>query len=94
MKRVIWTRQAIEDVEAIASYVGRDSPRYAALLEDRLVAAVEQVGQFSESGRIVPEIGEATLREVVHGNYRLVYRLGSETVEIITVHHGARLLRL
>ena len=94
MKRVIWTRQAIEDIEAITAYVGRDSPRYAALLADRLVAAVEQVGQFPESGRIVPEIGDEALREIVHGNYRIVYRLGSETVEIITVHHGARLLRL
>lgn len=92
--RVIWTRQAVEDVEAITTYVARDSPRYAALLADRLVAAVERVAQFPESGRIVPEIGDPTLREVVHGNYRIVYRLGSAAVEVIAVHHGARLLRL
>ena len=55
---------------------------------------MEQVGQFPESGRIVPEIGDEVLREVVHGNYRIVHRLGSEAVEIITVHHGARLPRL
>jgi toxin ParE1/3/4 len=68
--------------------------RYAVLLAERLIAAVEQIGQFPESGRVVPEIGEETLRDIVHGNYRIVYRLGSEAVEIIAVHHGARLFRL
>ncbi len=94
MKRVIWTRQAVEDVEAIRSYVARDSERYATLLVERLVAAVERAGHFPESGRIVPEVGDAALREIVHGNYRIVYRLTREAVEIVTVHHGARLLRL
>ena len=40
MTRVIWTREAVEDVEAIKAYVARDSVRYAALLVERIVAAV------------------------------------------------------
>lgn len=94
MKRVIWTRQAVEDVEAIEAYVSRDSERYAVLLAERLVAAIERVGLFPESGRVVPEVGDATLREVVYGNYRIVYRVLPEAVEVVTVYHGARLLRL
>lgn len=94
MKRVIWTRQAVEDVEAIKAYVARDSERYAVLLAERLVAAIERVGLFPESGRVVPEVGDAGLREVVHGNYRIVYRVLPEAVEVVTVYHGARLLRL
>lgn len=94
MKRVIWTRQAVEDVEAIKAYVARDSARYAVLLAERLVAAIEHVGLFPESGRVVPEVNDATLREVVSGNYRIVYRVLSEVVEIVTVYHDARLLRL
>ncbi|KRT76485.1 MAG: plasmid stabilization system protein [Armatimonadetes bacterium CSP1-3] len=94
MRRVIWTRQAVEDVEAIKAYVARDSERYAVLLAERLVAAIERVGLFPESGRVVPEVNDATLREVVYGNYRIVYRVLPEAVEVVTVYHGARLLRL
>jgi toxin ParE1/3/4 len=92
--RVIWTRQAVEDVEAIKAYVARDSERYAGLLAERLVAAVDRLELFPHSGRIVPEVGDDFLREVIYGNYRLVYRLQAESVEVVTIYHGARLLRV
>jgi len=46
------------------------------------------------SGRVVPEVGDDTVREVIHGNYRMVYRVRSDLVEIVTVFHGARFFRL
>ncbi len=94
MKRVIWTRQAVEDVEAIKAYVARDSEHYATFLADRLVAAIERLERFPQSGRIVPEVGDESLREVIHENYRLVYRVRADSVEVVTVYHGTRLLRL
>jgi len=63
--RVIWTRQAVEDVQAIQAYVARDSERYASLLTERLVAAVGRLESFPQSGRIVPEVGDVSLREVL-----------------------------
>jgi len=42
----------------------------------------------------VPEVGDESLREVIHGNYRIVYRVSDQAVEIVTVFHGARLFRL
>jgi plasmid stabilization system protein ParE len=92
--RVIWTRQAVEDVEAIKAYVARDSERYAGLLAERLVAAVSRLELFPQSGRVVPEVGDESLREVIYGSYRLVYRLQTESVEVVTVYHAARLLRV
>ena len=95
MMRVIWTRQAVEDVEAIKTYVARDSLRYAALLVERIVGAVDRLESFPESGRVVPEVGDNTLREVIFGAYRIVYRVQSqESVQVVTVHHAARLLRV
>jgi len=91
---VIWAPQAIEDVKAIRSYVARDSAHYADLLVERIVAAVSRLETFPRSGRVVPEVGDESLREVVYENYRIVYRLQPGTIEIITVFHGARLLRL
>ena len=45
------------------------------------------------SGRVMPELGDGAIREVIHGNYRIVYRLRHDLVEIATVFHGARLFR-
>lgn len=94
MSRVVWTRQALEDVESIRDYVARDSAHYARLLTERLVATVERLELFPASGRVVPEVGDPGLREIVEGNYRLVYRLTDDVAEVVTVFHGARLLKL
>jgi plasmid stabilization system protein ParE len=92
--RLIWSLQAIEDVEAIRTYVARDSEQYANLLIDRIIAAVDRLEGFPLSGRVVPEVGDESLREVIYRNYRIVYRLKPEIIEIVTVFHAARLLRL
>ena len=94
MTQIIWSPQAIEDVEAIRAYVARDSPRYADLLVERLVSAVEHLETDPLSGRVVPEVGNDTVREIIHGNYRIVYRVRPDLLEIVTVFHGARLFRL
>jgi toxin ParE1/3/4 len=56
--------------------------------------AVEGLETDPLSGRVVPEVGDDTVREVIHGNYRIVYRVRPDLVEIVTVFHGARLFRL
>jgi toxin ParE1/3/4 len=55
---------------------------------------VERLKDNPRSGRVVPELGNESIREVIHGNYRIVYRLQREVVEIATVFHGARLFPL
>jgi toxin ParE1/3/4 len=92
--RVIWAPQAIEDVEAIRAYVARDSPHFAGLVVELIVAAVARLETHPLSGRVVPEVGDESLREVIQGNYRIVYRLRHDVVELVTVFHGARLFRL
>jgi plasmid stabilization system protein ParE len=92
--RVIWAPQAIQDVEAIRAYVTRDSVHYADLVVERIVAAVGRLEDNPRSGRVVPALGDETVREVLDGNYRIVYRLRHDAVEISTVFHGARLFRL
>jgi len=89
--RIVWAPQAIQDVEAIRVHVARDSALYADLVVERLVAAVERLQDHPRSGRVVvPELGDESIREVIHGNYRIVYRLRGDVVEIATVFHGAR----
>ncbi|TKB71134.1 MAG: type II toxin-antitoxin system RelE/ParE family toxin [Nitrospira sp.] len=94
MRRIVWTRRAIEDTQAIKTFIAQDSPRSANLVVERLIAAIEHLPTFPESGRIVPEIQEPAVREIIRPPYRIVYRVRQEEIHIITVHHAARLLRL
>ena len=55
-----------------------------------LFAAVDRLREYPLSGRVVPELQQATLREVVDAPYRIVYRVRAEVLEVITVVHAAR----
>jgi addiction module RelE/StbE family toxin len=89
--RILWSPQALLDLESIRDYIARDSPRYAELVVRRLVAAVERLEGFPQSGRIVPERNTEDIREIIVKPYRLVYRLRPEFVEIVTVFRASRL---
>lgn len=90
MIELIWSPQSFQDLESIRAYVAADSPLYAELTVQRIVAAVERLRTFPESGRIVPERQSPDLREVIVGKYRVVYRRTAGAVEIATVFRGSR----
>ncbi len=92
MAQVRWTPQAADDFDAITEFIAKDSPHFAGLFAADVLETVDRIGEFPESGRIVPEIGERAVREVILGNYRIIYRCHPAAVEILTVYHGARLL--
>ena len=89
--RIEWTDPAITDLAAIRDYIARDSEHYAVQFVGRLIEAVEKLESFPEMGRRVPESHEEEgIREILFRNYRVIYRLRSERIQIITVLHGAR----
>ena len=90
MTLVAWSSESIRDVESIRAFIAQDSPVYAELVARRIVAAVERLHVFPESGRIVPERQDPEIREVIVAPYRLVYRLRTGTVEIVTVFRGSQ----
>ncbi len=90
MAPVIWAPAALKDAEDIAAYVARDSADQAALLVARLIEATDRLAEFPESGRVIPEIAHPDCREVIVGNYRVMYRLEGGQVWITGVVHGAR----
>ena len=89
--KVVWARQAREDLRAIRNYIARDAPFTAAMFVQRLRSAADRLRKFPESGHEVPEIPNAEIREVVFGQYRIIYRFREGLVEILNVFHGARL---
>jgi len=92
MAKLVWSPRALEDLEAIREYIGRDSDRYARLFVERAVQLVESIPLHPLLGAIVPEYRREELRERHFQNYRIVYRFHAEVVEIVTIVHAARLL--
>lgn len=90
MTQVIWSPRSVADLEEIRAYIETDSPAWADLTVRRLVAAIERLQHFPDSGRMVPERQSPDLREIVSGTYRIVYRRQPTTVEIATVFRGSR----
>lgn len=93
MGAVGWTPKARGDLEAAVGYIARDSPRLARSFAARIESATDRLTTFPRSGRVVPELERPDIRELIVQSYRVVYRLQGDGVEILTVHHGARLLR-
>lgn len=87
-RTLVWSPEAIEDIEAIAAYIERDSPWYAKSVASRLVDTAESIPEYPELGRIVPEIGDPSIRERLIYRYRVVYRLDEHRVLIVAVIHG------
>jgi toxin ParE1/3/4 len=89
MPTIQWTEFARADLRAIYAFIARDSRVYARRTVDRIRIAVERLKRFPGSGTRVHEWDRPELREIVVGNYRVIYRLGDRTVEILTVIHAA-----
>ena len=81
--RLVWSPEAVEDIEAIAAYIERDSPHYARVVASRLVETAESIPDFPEIGRVVPEAGDPNLRERFVYSYRLIYRLEQQRILVL-----------
>jgi addiction module RelE/StbE family toxin len=91
---VRWTPQAVEDLRSIRLFIERDSPRYGRLVAERLFEATLRIERFPRSGRIVPEVGREEYRELIVGEYRIVYRLDGDAAVLLTVFRSSRLFPL
>jgi addiction module RelE/StbE family toxin len=87
---VVWSPEAERDLQSIRDYIAHDSQRYAELVVRRIIAGVERLSIFPESGRVVPELDTPTIREVIVDIFRVVYRYRGDLVEIATVFRGSR----
>src|SRR5216110_2906040 len=89
---VAWSSSALEDVEAIAIYISRDSISYAAAVVKKILDSTNSLKDFPFLGRVVPEFEDQNIREVFAYSYRIVYRIHGERITVASVIHGKRLL--
>ena len=91
--KLAWSPEAIEDIEAIAAYIERDSPWYAHAVVSRIITTAETIPEHPEMGRVVPEIKQKDIRERFVYNFRVIYRVEKKRILVAAVIHGSRLLR-
>jgi plasmid stabilization system protein ParE len=90
--RVVWSPLAVQRVSEAAVFIALDKPEAARGWAEATFAAVARLEQHPESGRVVPELGRQEVREIVHGAFRIIYRIEPERVLILTVRRAAQLL--
>jgi toxin ParE1/3/4 len=88
--RISWTESAWQELETAAEYIARDSPHFASALIHEAQLAAQSLKKFPQRGRIVPELGDASVREIFVKQYRLIYEVNSSWVVILSFLHGAR----
>lgn len=91
--KVLWTPQAIEDLKTIARFISMDNPQAARRHADKFKRRAESLCKFPNRGRIVPEIGREDVRELIEGNYRIVYRVRKEAVDVLTIFEGHKIFQ-
>ncbi len=91
MVEIKWTEKASCNLQAIFEYIAKDSRTYATRYVKALISATKRLEAMPLCGRIVPEFENPELREVIYGNYRIIYRIiGKDCIEILAVVHGSR----
>ena len=91
MVQISWLHEAKQDLKEIFEYIALDSTIYASLQIDRIYQKVEILKTQPQIGKQVSELERSDIRELIVGNYRIIYRVLSKTqIHILMVHHGAR----
>lgn len=90
MVYVIWTDPAIDDLRAIRDYIEANSPGVARQFCTELYESSDRLRLFPRSGQVVPEFGLVHVREILFGDYRILYQVAAGACYVMAVIHGSR----
>jgi len=86
--KIIWSPTARTKTKEILEYIAEDNPDAALALIGQFESKVEKLKENPESGRVLPELKNDKIREiVVHKNYGVIYEINPDTIEILTIRH-------
>ena len=92
--KIRWSYEALERLIEIEDYISKDSSVRAIQFVDQLIEHAELLSGKPLMGRIVSELANPDIRELVFKKYRIIYRLKEKRIEILTVFEGHRLMRI
>ncbi len=91
MVKIVWTELSVFELKEIYDYISLNSKTYARNQIERIKSKTLILKSMPHIGRIVPELDSSEIRELIEGNYRIVYRINKMNfVEILTIHHSSR----
>ena len=90
--RVVWSEEALDDIDAIAAYMARDSMTHARRFVSEVFCLVDLLATQSRMGRLVPELRQDHIHEHFIYSYRVVYEIKGADIHVLAVIHGKRLL--
>ena len=90
--KIIWSPLAVDRASEIAEYIAQDKPSAAERWINKVFTKVDQLKSSPQVGRIVPEISDDQFRELIYGNYRIIYRIEVKQISILTIQHGKQIL--
>ncbi len=88
MARIVWSKNAINDLKSLANYIANDSPYYSKIIVKKIYKTISRLEQFPKSGRVIPEFNDENFREVIVSPYRIFYLFDSFDIKIITIVHS------
>ena len=91
--KIIWSPLAVERLENIYKYIFKDNPVAAGNLIKRIIDKVESLSENPERGRNVPEANNPAVKEIFEGEYRIIYRIKSKKIIILSVRSFRQLLK-
>jgi plasmid stabilization system protein ParE len=95
--RVHFNRKSVEDLESIIEYYVAQNERAAETIYQSIISKAESLEEFAERGRMVPELLDEDvrhIRELIEGNFRIIYRINDKTAEIIRIVDSRQLLKM
>ena len=90
--KIIWSLLAIDRASEIAEYIYSDNPTAANKWIDDIFENVLILQTSPKMGRKVPEINRKEIREIIWGNYRIIYRIEKLNISILTIRHTKQIL--
>ncbi|MBU0728615.1 MAG: type II toxin-antitoxin system RelE/ParE family toxin [Proteobacteria bacterium] len=90
--KIIWSALSIDRATEIARYIAQDNTTAAENWVKALFNKVQLLESSPQSGRVIPETRSEDIRELLYGNYRVIYRLEEKRISILTVRHGKQIL--
>ncbi len=90
--RIIWSPLAVHRASEIADYIAQDKPSAAVRWVNEVFTKIEQLKSSPQIGRVVPEISDDQFRELIYGNYRIIYRVELKQISVLTIRHGKQIL--
>ena len=94
MARLIWTEPALNDLDRIADYISLDKPEAARRLVQRVFSSGDRLIEFPELGSRPKDLQGTTYRHLVISPLRIFYRVDGDSIFIVYVMRGERLLSI